>query len=115
MEHILKIEVGRQDFQREKVLDGHLLLGGRGLSATILNREVDPVGHPLGRSNKLVIAPGLLAGTLAPSFGRLSVGSKSPLTNGIKEANAGGTAAQKLDRLGIKAIIIEGEPQGRQN
>jgi len=45
---------------------------------------------------------------LAPQLGRISVGGKSPLTLGIKEANAGGPAAQKLDRLSIRAIVVEG-------
>jgi aldehyde:ferredoxin oxidoreductase len=62
----------------------------------------------LGRANKLVFAPGILAGSIAPNSGRLSVGAKSPLTNTIKEANAGGAAGQKLARLGIQAIVIEG-------
>jgi aldehyde:ferredoxin oxidoreductase len=90
------------------------LLGGRGLSAWILNSEVPPLAHPLGGENKLVVAPGLLAGTMAPSFGRISFGSKSPLTKTIKESNAGGTAAQKLDRLGIKALIVQGKPKENQ-
>ena len=34
----------------------------------------------------------LLGGGIASTSGRLSVGAKSPLTNGIKEASAGGTA-----------------------
>jgi aldehyde:ferredoxin oxidoreductase len=110
MEHILRVDVSKQEAKKEKSREEDRLMGGRGLSARILNREVDPLCHPLGIANKLVIAPGLLAGTLAPSFGRISVGGKSPLTGGIKEANAGGTAAQKLDRLGIKAIIVEGKP-----
>jgi aldehyde:ferredoxin oxidoreductase len=38
----------------------------------------------------------------------LSVGGKSPLTGGIKEANVGGTVAHKLGRLNIQAIIVEG-------
>ena len=85
-------------------------LGGRGLSAAILNDEVPPTCHPLGRENKLILAPGLLAGSSAPTSGRISAGGKSPLTGGIKEANAGGTAAQLLAKLGIKGIIIQGEP-----
>ncbi|KKM09922.1 aldehyde:ferredoxin oxidoreductase [Clostridiales bacterium PH28_bin88] len=85
-------------------------LGGRGLTSRVLLDEVDPTCDPLGDGNKLVIAPGLLAGTVAPCSGRLSVGAKSPLTGGIKESNAGGTVAQKLARLGIKAVIIEGKP-----
>jgi len=34
-----------------------------------------------------------------------------PLTGGIKEANAGGQAAQVLGRLGYAAIILEGKPK----
>ena len=44
--------------------------------------------------------------------GRLSVGAKSPLTGGIKEANSGGQAAQVLARLGYAAIVLEGKPSG---
>ena len=38
------------------------------------------------------------------------VGAKSPLTNGIKEANCGGNVGLFLGRFGIKAIVIEGLP-----
>ncbi len=85
--------------------------GGRGLTSTIVAAEVEPTCHPLGAKNKLVIAPGLLSGTVAANSGRISCGAKSPLTGTIKEANAGGTAAQMLARLGCKAIIIEGQPR----
>ena len=86
-------------------------LGGRGLTSNVVAAEVDPTCHPLGKNNKLVIAPGLLSGTQAANSGRLSCGAKSPLTGTIKEANAGGTSAQMLAKLGIKALIIEGKPQ----
>jgi aldehyde:ferredoxin oxidoreductase len=58
--------------------------------------------------NKLIFAPGILAATPAPNNSRLSVGGKSPLTGTIKEANSGGAAAQKLARLGIQGIVVEG-------
>lgn len=87
-------------------------LGGRALTSAIVAEEVDPVCHPLGPKNKLVFAPGLLSGTRAPNSGRMSVGAKSPLTGGIKESNSGGSAAQQLGKLGIKALIIEGMPKG---
>ena len=114
MEHILRLDVEKREAKKEKVIEEDRFMGGRGLIARILSREVDPLCHPLGPGNKFVVAPGLLPGTMAPSFGRLSVGAKSPLTLGIKEANAGGTAAQKLDRLGVKAIVIEGQFRGDQ-
>lgn len=87
-------------------------LGGRALTSAIVAEEVEPTCHPLGKRNKLVFAPGLLSGTTAPNSGRMSVGSKSPLTGGIKESNVGGSASQKLAKLGIKALIIEGQPEG---
>jgi aldehyde:ferredoxin oxidoreductase len=86
------------------------LLGGRGLISKIMAKEVPPTCHPLGRDNKVIIAPGLLCGSHFPSAGRLSVGFKSPMTKGIKESNVGGTAGNKLGNLDIKAIIIENKP-----
>lgn len=94
----------------EDVPEKYKTFGGRALTTSIVFDEIDPTCDPLGPDNKIIVAPGILAGTNAPSSGRLSVGAKSPLTNGIKEANAGGLTAQKLGRLGIKAIIIEGQP-----
>jgi len=86
------------------------IVGGRGLSARILKNEVPPDTDPLSPEAKLILAGGALAGTLAPSFGRASAGGKSPLTLGIKEANAGGPAMQQLDKLGYRAIVVEGAP-----
>jgi len=85
-------------------------MGGRALTSTLVAQEVPPTCHPLGADNKLVIAPGLLSGSAAAMSGRISVGCKSPLTGGIKEANSGGQAAQVLARLGYAAIVLEGKP-----
>jgi aldehyde:ferredoxin oxidoreductase len=115
MDTIIRIDMTDLKVTTEKSPPDYRLVGGRGLSARILNEEVPAHVHPLGSENKLVLAPGLLPGTMAPSFGRISFGSKSPLTHTIKETNAGGTAAQKLDRLGIKAIIIQGKPGDDQS
>ncbi|ORJ60456.1 aldehyde ferredoxin oxidoreductase family protein [Geothermobacter hydrogeniphilus] len=87
-------------------------LGGRAVTSLIISKEVNPLCHPLGDENKLVIAPGMLSGTSGAMSGRLSVGCKSPLTGTIKESNAGGQAAQVLARIGYAAIILEGKPKG---
>jgi len=94
----------------EDVPENWVGLGGRGLTSAIVASEVVPTCHPLGPGNKLVFAPGLLSGTIAPNSGRLSVGGKSPLSGTIKESNVGGTASQLFAKLGIKALIIEGQP-----
>lgn len=105
---ILRVNISELKVISEDLPEEWKLIGGRGLIARIMNKEVPPDTEPLGPQNKLVIAGGPLAGTIAPQLGRISVGGKSPLTLGIKEANAGGPAAQKLDKLGIRAIVVEG-------
>lgn len=108
---IYRVNMTNLTFSAEEVPERWKLLGGRGLTSSIISEEVDPTCNPLGSKNKLVFAPGLFAGTKAANSGRLSVGAKSPLTGGIKESNSGGTAAQRLAKLGVKALIIEGMPK----
>jgi aldehyde:ferredoxin oxidoreductase len=107
---IVRVNMSDLSARVEAVPGEWMGLGGRGLTSTIVAAEVKPTCHPLGRNNKLVLAPGLLSGTPAANSGRLSCGAKSPLTGTIKEANAGGTSAMMLARLGVKALIIEGLP-----
>jgi aldehyde:ferredoxin oxidoreductase len=110
---ILRIDVGAAG--GPKVSEGPMGqyegLGGRALTSAIVAKEVPPLCHPLGEDNKLVIAPGLLSGTPAVISGRISVGCKSPLTGGIKEANSGGQPSQILAMLGYGAIVLEGKPK----
>jgi aldehyde:ferredoxin oxidoreductase len=80
------------------------------MTSAVVSKEVPATCHPLGEENKLVIAPGLLSGSAAAMSGRISIGCKSPLTGGIKEANSGGQPAQVLARLGYAAIVLEGRP-----
>jgi aldehyde:ferredoxin oxidoreductase len=114
VEKILRIDMGAEGGPKayETPVGDYSGLGGRALTSAVVAQEVDPACHPLGDGNKLVIAPGLLTGSIAASSGRLSIGCKSPLTGGIKEANAGGQAGQVLARLGYTAVVIEGRPAG---
>ena len=109
---IYRVNMSKLSFVAEEVPEDWKVLGGRGLTSVIVAKEVEPTCHPLGNKNKLVFAPGLLSGTMAANAGRLSAGAKSPLTGGIKESNSGGTAAQRLAKLGVKALIIEDIPEG---
>jgi aldehyde:ferredoxin oxidoreductase len=113
MDNILRINMGADGGPAVKAepLGDYAGSGGRGLTSSIVSKEVPPLCHPLGEDNKLVIAPGLLSGSTAAMSGRISVGCKSPLTGGIKEANAGGQPSQMLGRLGYAAIVLEGKPR----
>jgi aldehyde:ferredoxin oxidoreductase len=107
---LLRVNMAAGKTSWEPVPDVYSRLGGRGLTARILLEEVPPTCDALGPHNKLIFAPGLLGGAGVTTAGRLSIGAKSPLTGGVKEANAGGTAGDLIGRLDLKAIIIEGQP-----
>ncbi|MFX0182243.1 MAG: aldehyde ferredoxin oxidoreductase C-terminal domain-containing protein [Candidatus Hodarchaeota archaeon] len=111
MSKILRINMTDLSHKWENLPKKYKHLGGRGLTSTIIAEEVDPTCNPLEAKNKFIAAPGFITGTNAPSSGRFSVGAKSPLTGTIKEANAGGLSPQKIAKLGIRALIIEGKPQ----
>jgi aldehyde:ferredoxin oxidoreductase len=109
-DRMIRVDMTTQTVSFEDFPEEWKLLGGRGLSAKILTRDCDPTCDPLGPDNVLVMAPGLLAGTSAPTSGRISIGGKSPLTGGIKEANSGGNPGQHLMKLGVRAVIVTGQP-----
>ena len=107
---ILRVDIKNEKITFENLEEEWKFIGGSAFIAKIMNKEVPPATDPLGPENLFIIAVGPLAGTGAPQLGRISVGAKSPLTLGIKEANSGGPAGQILDRLGIRAIVVQGSP-----
>lgn len=109
MRYRLTVDLEKQTIDHRAFAEEKIWLGGRALVDAIISTEVPPTCHPLGPYNKIVLAPGLFAGTTMPSAGRMSIGAKSPLTGGIKESNVGGMAGTVLGRLGVGAIVIEGE------
>jgi len=111
MEKILRVNMRSKEIRYETTPEPYLKTGGRGLIAKILLNEVDPTCEPLGRHNKLIFAMGLLTGTNVSSASRVCIGAKSPLTQGIKESNSGGTTAMRLAQLGLKALILEDQPE----
>lgn len=110
MNSFIRVDMTTLKVTTEEVPAKYVGLGGRALTSNFVNDEVKPTCHPLGKNNKIIFAPGLLSGTSAPNSGRLSVGAKSPLTGTIKESNTGGSFSQKMSKMGIKALVIEGMP-----
>ncbi len=65
------------------------LVGGRGLTAYLLLRDLPVGADPLGPDNLLIFAPGVLQGSNLPGSGRHGVGGKSPLTGAIASSGSG--------------------------
>ncbi len=107
----VRVNMTNRTYEVTEVPEKYRGFAGRGLTSNLIADEVPPQSHALGPSNKLVFAPGYTTGTSAPTSARISVGGKSPLTGGIKEANAGTSWAADLAVLNIKALIIEGFPE----
>jgi len=107
---IWRVNVREQTLTLEDVPASWQRFGGRGLLTRILLDEVDATCDPLGAGNKLIFAPGLLVGHMLSSTDRISVGGKSPLTGGVKEANAGGRTGLHMAYMGIHALIVEDMP-----
>ncbi|MHA2289146.1 MAG: aldehyde ferredoxin oxidoreductase N-terminal domain-containing protein [Promethearchaeota archaeon] len=106
---IVRISVNSNEISHEEISHNskYFLLGARGLTSQIVYDEVPARCNPLGPENKLIIANGILTGSPFPNSARTSVGSKSPLSNGIKEANVGGRPSLMLAKYGIRALVFE--------
>lgn len=62
--------------------------------------------EPLSSANPLIFSVGPFAGTSFSNANRTSVGCKSPLTGGIKEANGGGTFGYALGQLHLAGFTL---------
>jgi len=110
MKWIIRVNTRSGEIIKQEASSEEMRWGGRLLVSKFLLREVPPTCDPLGRLNKLIIAPGLLGDTPVTTAGKFSVGGKSPLTGGVKESDVGGEAGSQLARLGIKALVLEDLP-----
>ncbi|EQD78698.1 tungsten-containing aldehyde ferredoxin oxidoreductase, partial [mine drainage metagenome] len=64
---------------------------------------------PLSPENELIMAPGPLTGTSAPTAARYMAVTKSPLTGTITRSNSGGFFGAKLKHSGFDMIIFSGK------
>jgi aldehyde:ferredoxin oxidoreductase len=107
---LLRINIVTGETKTELYDSKEFLLGGRTLSSYLVSKEVTPNCDPFGKSNKLFFTIGALSGTIVSSSNRLSIGSKSPLTGGIKESNAGGVVGLRMAKQGLRCIVLEDAP-----
>jgi len=84
----------------------HRFIGGKGLAGYYLRPQVTlPWDHP---DMPLLFFTGPLVGTVAPTSGRSTVMSRSPLTGTIADSSVGGRLGFQLKRAGWDGIIITG-------
>jgi aldehyde:ferredoxin oxidoreductase len=84
-------------------------IGGQGLATRYFVDEVDPKVDPFSPDNILIMAPGPLTGTSAPTAARYMAVTKSPLTGTITRSNSGGFFGAKLKHSGFDMILFKGK------
>jgi aldehyde:ferredoxin oxidoreductase len=99
--HLGDQKVVTKELHREDVVNSGRYL----IAKTLLDRNAAAV-DPLGPENPLIFSAGPFAGTTFSNANRTSVGCKSPLTGGVKEANGGGTFGYGLGQLGIAGLTL---------
>lgn len=108
MRKFIDVALGKRTFSARELTGRDIVEAGRYLIArTLLDQGVADV-DPLGADNPLIFSAGPFAGTNFSNGNRLSVGCKSPLTGGIKEANSGGTFAFAMGQLEIVGLLFHG-------
>jgi aldehyde:ferredoxin oxidoreductase len=95
----------------QEVAPEEVAFGGRYRTGRILLERGAHRFDPLSPENPLVFAVGPLAGTGFSNANRTSVGTRSPLTLGIKEANGGGTFGYALGQMKLAWLVLEGQSE----
>jgi aldehyde:ferredoxin oxidoreductase len=106
MRKYLHINLKDRSVETEELQGEAVIRSGRHhIAKTLLKRGVATV-DPLSPENPLIFSAGPFAGTNFSNANRVSVGCKSPLTGGIKEANSGGTFAFALGQLETAGLTL---------
>src|SRR5438094_6454539 len=95
--------VARRELRGEAVVKAGRYL----IARTLLDLGAAAV-DPLPPANPLNFSAGPFAGTSFSNANRTSVGCKSPLTGGVKEANGGGSFSYGLGQLKVAGFTLHG-------
>src|SRR5215475_2062933 len=102
------IDLTGRSIARRELHGEDIVRAGRYLIAkTLLDLGAATV-DPLSPANPLIFSAGPFAGTSFSNANRTSVGCKSPLTGGIKEANGGGSFSYGLGQLKVAGFTLHG-------
>ena len=110
---ILKIDLTSKKIdiiRTENYFNIDLFIGGKGLAAYTLWKELKTGIDPFSEDNLLVFATGPLTGTLCPGT-RMCIATKSPLTGLFCDSYVGGHLGAEIKMAGYDAVIIDGKSE----
>jgi aldehyde:ferredoxin oxidoreductase len=102
------IHLGDRKIDKRELHGEQIVKAGRyWIAKTLLELGAATV-DPLSPANPLIFSAGPFAGSSFSNANRTSVGCKSPLTGGIKEANGGGSFSYGLGQLKVAGFTLHG-------
>jgi len=107
---ILHIDLNKRTIKLEPLtVDvARSFLGGKGLGAYLLYRELVPHLDPLDPENVFIMAVGPLTGSQMQTSGRWCIVTKSPLTGAYLDSQVGGHFGLALKGAGFDAVVVHG-------
>ncbi len=106
MRKYLDIDLSTRNTITREMNGEEIARGGRAFIADEQMRLGAATVDPLSAANPLIFRAGPFAGSSFSNANRTSVGCKSPLTGGVKEANGGGTFAYALGQIYITGLTL---------
>lgn len=108
MRRYLHINLQKLAVETKELHGEEIIRSGRYYIANAMLQNGLATVAPLSPENLLIFSAGPFAGTNFSNANRISVGCKSPLTGGIKEANAGGTFGFALGQIETAGLTLYG-------
>ncbi len=107
---VLEVDLTTEGIRKtatDQFFDAELFIGGKGLGAVALWKELKLKVDPLSPDNILMFITGPLTGTLCPGT-RMCVVTKSPLTNTFCDSYVGGHLGAEFKFAGYDALVVRG-------
>ena len=108
MRRYLDIDLNNRTITSREMHGEDIVRAGRYFIAKTLLELGAATVDPLSPGNPLIFSAGPFAGPSFSNANRTSVGCKSPLTGGVKEANGGGSFSYGLGQLQIAGFTLHG-------
>jgi aldehyde:ferredoxin oxidoreductase len=102
------IDLNNRSISRRELHGEEIVRAGRYFIAKTLLELNAATVDPLSPANPLIFSAGPFAGSSFSNANRTSVGCKSPLTGGVKEANGGGSFSYGLGQLKVAGFTLHG-------
>ncbi|MBP1775409.1 MAG: Tungsten-containing aldehyde:ferredoxin oxidoreductase [candidate division NC10 bacterium] len=110
---LLRVDLARGTHTAEPRAETDLrrFIGGTGLGAEILRRELPPKVGAFEPRNRLIFATGPFQGPAVPAGAKFSIVGISPLSGTFADTAAGASWGISLKEAGYDVLIVEGSAE----